>query len=260
MPELPDVEGFKSIFDKTSMNKKIVSIEVKNTKILDDVSPLRLKSALEGECFCKSFRHGKHLFAQVKNGLWLQMHFGMTGYLKFFHSISNDPSYDRLLFSFSDGTFLSYVNMRMFGKVGITQNPDEYIKIHKLGPDALGITKVDFKEILKKKKRTLKAFFMDQEQIAGIGNDYSDEILFHSRLNPVRSTQELSEQEITRLYDKTLEVLKIGINRTINGEKLPDNFLINYRKAGKHCPVCDTSVMSRKFSNRNFYFCPNCQK
>ena len=260
MPELPDVEGLKSILDKTSMNKKIRSLEVKNAKILDDISPLRLKSALEGEYFCKSFRHGKHLFAQIKSGLWLQMHFGMTGYLKFFHSIINDPSFDRLLISFSDGTFLSYVNMRMFGKVGITQNPDEYIKVHKLGPDALRITKEDFKEILKKKKRNLKTFFMDQNQIAGIGNDYSDEILFHSHLNPMRSTQELNDQEITRLYNKTLEILNIGINRAIQGEQLPGNFLINYRKAAKPCPVCGTPIMSIKFSNRSSYFCPNCQK
>lgn len=260
MPELPDVEGFKSIFDKTSLNKKIRSLEVKNTKILDNISTFRLKKALEGECFCKSFRHGKHLFAQIESGLWLQMHFGMTGFLEYFFKIDNDPQYDRLLFSFSDETFLSYVNMRMFGKVGITENPDEYIKIHKLGPDALRITKSEFKEIIRKKKRTIKAFFMDQELIAGIGNDYSDEILFHSRLNPMKSTQELSEQQVNHLYDTTVEILNIAIKRVVSGKKLPYDFLIYYRKEGKPCPICGTPVKSMKFSNRNSYFCPNCQK
>ena len=84
MPELPDVESFRKYMDSTSLNKKINSAEVKNTKILGKVNSGKLKRELKGAKFKSTKRHGKNLFVKLSTDKWITMHFGMTGYLKYF--------------------------------------------------------------------------------------------------------------------------------------------------------------------------------
>jgi formamidopyrimidine-DNA glycosylase len=150
--------------------------------------------------------------------------------------------------------------MRLLGRVGVTNSPAGYIESHNLGKDALELNMFEFIQLLKGKKRTLKSFLMDQEIIAGIGNEYSDEILFHSKLHPSRVTSELTTSETSMLYAAMLNILNEAISIESAGNEFPDRYLLKNRKVGKSCPICGTPIMSLRFSGRTAYFCPKCQK
>ena len=97
MPELPDVENFKNYFNATSLHQKIADVEVRSHKILKDISADKLKGKLKGKSFQCTHRHGKYLFAQINAHLRLMLHFGMTGFLKYFKDMDKDQPHDRLL-------------------------------------------------------------------------------------------------------------------------------------------------------------------
>ena len=81
MPELPEVETFKRYLDRTSLNQRITNVEVRDAYVLKRVSARELARRLKRRRFENSHRHGKHLFVQVGDELWLRLHFGMTGSL-----------------------------------------------------------------------------------------------------------------------------------------------------------------------------------
>src|SRR5215217_6181815 len=95
MPELPDVEVFRRYVNSTSLHQNIELVEVRNGKILGGVSALKLQSTLKGRRFESTRRHGKNLFVGLDGGGWLLMHFGMTGRLKYFKDMDQDPPHDR---------------------------------------------------------------------------------------------------------------------------------------------------------------------
>jgi hypothetical protein len=131
-------------------------------------------------------RHGKQLFVSIAGGDWLSMHFGMTGGLRYFKGMAKDTPYERLLVSFSNGYLLAYDCQRKFGKIGLVRDPEAYLNDHDLGPDALD-DDFDFKafrQALRGRRATVKSALMNQQCIAGIGNVYSDEILFQAKIRP----------------------------------------------------------------------------
>ena len=258
MPELPDVENFRKYLEKTSLHQTIRSIKVSLTRILDQVSPQELKRALVGTQLTETLRHGKHLFAKTANGEWLTMHFGMTGFLQYFDTLSKDPSHERLLISFENGNFLAYVNQRMFGRVGLCDSPEDYIKEHSLGPDALHIEKWQFLELIAHRKTPVKSVLMNQKLIAGIGNEYSDEILFQARIHPLRKTDTLNASELSALYSSTKRVLETAVELGADKNSLPDSFMLKNRGKARQCPGGGKMEMV-KLSGRSSYFCPDCQ-
>ena len=258
MPELPDVENFRKYLEKTSLHQTILSIKVNQTRILDHISPQQLKRALVGTQFTETFRHGKHLFAKTADSEWLTMHFGMTGFLRYFDSLSENPAHDRLLISFENGNFLAFVNQRMFGRVGLSDSPEDYIKEHNLGPDALHIEKGQFLELIAGKKTPVKAVLMNQKLISGVGNEYSDEILFQARIHPLRKTDTLNAGELSALYNSTKRVLEIAVELDADKDSFPDSFMLKNRGKARQCPGCGKMEMV-KLSGRSAYFCPDCQ-
>ena len=136
MPELPDVEVFRRYVNATALHQKIGSVSVRSHKILDGISEKRLKAALEGNQFSATRRHGKHLFAEV-NGHWLVFHFGMTGFLKYFKQEQERPEYEQIVIDFANGYHLSYDCRRKLGRMRLTDDVENFIHNHELGPDAL---------------------------------------------------------------------------------------------------------------------------
>ncbi|MGO8915503.1 MAG: zinc finger domain-containing protein [Stellaceae bacterium] len=104
---------------------------------------------------------------------------------------------------------------------------------------------------------------MDQTIVAGIGNIYSDEILFQARLHPRSRADHLDRGALKRLFSKTRSVLRTAIRRGGGSgqmlERLPRGFLIHQRKKGGRCPRCGGAIAAIKFSGRTAYYCPNCQ-
>src|SRR5215208_1794298 len=187
MPELPDVEVFKRYMDATSLHQKIRFVGVRNEKILGDFSARTLQSTLKGRTFESTRRHGKNLFTGLDGGGWMLMHFGMTGRLAYFKDLDEEPLHSRLLFAFENDNHLAFVCQRMFGKVELVEGPKEFVREKELGPDALDLDSDSFGERLKGTRGGVKATLMNQKILAGIGNVYSDEILFQARLHPETS-------------------------------------------------------------------------
>lgn len=259
MPELPDIEVFKRYLDATSLHQKIESVEARNEKVLGGVSARKLQSAAKGHEFASTRRHGKHLFAHLGDYGWLMLHFGMTGRLDYFENSDDEPRHSRVLFRFHNGYHLSFEDARMFGKVDLVESPDEFIESESLGPDALDADLSTFRERLAGRRGAIKAALMNQRILAGLGNIYSDEVLFQARIHPNTCANRLDEKAIKGLHRQTGKVLQKAIERGAYPNELPDSYLLPHRREGEKCPRCGGEVKKIKAAGRTAYYCPACQ-
>ena len=258
MPELPEVETFKRYLDKTSLKQLIKKIIVADNRILK-TDESYLKESLIGKRFESSTRHGKYLLVFL-NPRYLIMHFGMTGDLEYYNKKDDQPKYSKVIFHFKSDFNLAYISTRMFGKLDVVDSIEEFIKNKKLGLDAYKMSFEDFKGAVKKRTAIIKNAFLNQSFIAGIGNIYSDEILFRSKIHPKTKINSLSEGKIKELFTNIKDILKFGIEKQGDLSTYPDRFLIPHRKKEERCPICDTEITRFELAGRHGFFCPKCQK
>lgn len=260
MPELPDVEIEKRYLEATALHTPFEDVEVNAPRMLHGVSAATLRHRLTGRTFEETTRRGKYLFAALGKGTWLVLHFGMTGYLKYFKQYEDRPEHTRLLLHLRNG-YLAGIWERRLGRIGITESPDAFAEKEKLGPDALdpGIELEDFRKMLRGKRGAIKSALMDQRFIAGIGNIYSDEILFQAAIHPTRKANELNAHEVTALHRAMRHVLRLAIEREADPERLPASWLLPHREEGADCPRCGGKIGRIKMGGRSAYVCPRCQ-
>jgi len=261
MPELPDVEVFREYLDRTALHQAVESVGVSVPEILADISPEELQSQTNGHQFVSTGRHGKYLFARLSDDDWLVFHFGMTGYFSYFKDSKKAPKHTRVLFGFDNDYQLAFILQRKLGKIFVARDIDDFIKQQGLGPDALdeNFNAEDFKKTLKETTSSLKSALMDQARIAGIGNIYSDEILFQARLNPKARANQMGNQELDRLFRAMRDVLKTAIDSEADPRRMPKTYLLPHREKDGKCPVCHGKINTTKVSGRSAYFCPKCQ-
>lgn len=265
MPELPDVENYGRYLRSRALHKSIRAGDVGDTRILSGVSGNGILRALRGRRLESTRRHGKHLFVALDNKRWMALHFGMTGRLRYFKRLKDGPKHDRLRVDFDDGYHLAFDDQRMLGRIRLLRDPDAFITSHSLGPDALdpSLDRKAFVERLSHRKGQVKSVLMDQSLLAGIGNIYSDEILFHARLHPKTPVQNLTREQISPLFEAMRRVLRVAINKGAGTQdvenRLPRGYLLPHRKVGTHCPRCGGDVRAVKVSGRTAYLCPRCQ-
>jgi formamidopyrimidine-DNA glycosylase len=260
MPELPDVELFKKYLESTSLHKTIKEVKGKSDQILEGITAEALEKKLVSKEFLSSRRHGKYLFTNVSEEFWLVMHFGMTGNLKYFKDLKDEPEHDRLLISFENGYHLAFDCQRKFGKVTITPKIEAFIEQKKLGADALAVDFQDFKEIMQERRGTAKYTLMNQHILAGIGNIYSDEINFQTCIHPKTKINELDDQKLKTLFNNMKRILRTAIRNQADPSQFPKDYLTTKRREGAECPRCGGKIKTLKFSGRTAYFCPSCQK
>lgn len=260
MPELPDVEVFRAHVAKTALHQRILDVEVRRPRVLGNTSAPRLNSALAGHAFTHTHRHGKHLFIRVDSAGWLAMHFGMTGSLQYVPAAASPGPDVRVLFDFVHGNRLAYYDPRLLGRMNLVDDPASYVAQRGLGPDALDLElkRADFEAALRGAKGIIKSALMDQARIAGIGNLYSDEILYHAHVHPKTAVASLDDAAWRRLYEATRTVLKEAIARGAEPERLPGDYLLRHRRSGDDCP-CGGQVEKAVIAGRSAYFCPRCQ-
>jgi formamidopyrimidine-DNA glycosylase len=265
MPELPDVEGFKRVLVRRGLRKTIGRVVVSDPRILGKLSVAAFAARLQGASLVTARRHGKHLMARIDRGGWLTLHFGMTGALHSVPSPDKEPPFTRVRLDFANDGCLAYSNKRMIGRVGLVEDASDFIAEERLGPDALdrGLDFPTFREAVLSSKRDVKSVLMDQAIVAGIGNIYSDEILFQARLNPAARMDQLAPNELKHLYEQTREVLKTAIARGAGSEefieRMPKGSLLPERKKGGRCPRCRAPLRVFKLGGRTAYCCPRCQ-
>lgn len=180
-----------------------------------------------------------------------------------------------IIFGFNDGSKLYFNDVRKFGYLKLIRD-DEINQIKELkefGPEPLGkkFTFLVFLKVLNKRGNAkIKQVLMDQKVLAGIGNIYSDEILFHSKVNPERKILSLSKKELKAIHKSIKKVLKIAIKakgssvgdfiRTDGswGDMGKHHFV--YGRSGLFCKYCGFIIQSIKLGGRTASFCPHCQK
>ena len=260
MPEWPDVEIFKRYLDATSLHQKIQTVKVHNQRILKGTSPDKLRQSLPGHCFESTTHYGKYLFVEIDNQYRLVLHFGMTGSLKYSKNDRKNGPHDRVVFTFANGYKLIYVCQRLLGHIGLVKSIPRFLESRELGPDALSAGIDDFRKILKESRGGAKSTLMNQKLIAGIGNIYSDEILFQAGVNPEIQCSKLTDGDAKNLYHNMKKVLKRGVECKADPQRLPESYLLVHRRKGGACPRCHNEIRTKKIAGRTAFFCPKCQK
>jgi formamidopyrimidine-DNA glycosylase len=176
-----------------------------------------------------------------------------------------------LIFWLDNGEMLALSDLRKFAKAELWSEKDLKKHLESLGPEPLekGFTFPKFRAVLEGKRGKIKTVLMDQTVIAGIGNIYSDEILFYAKVHPLKDASLLSEKEKKNIYDSIKKVLNLGVKlkgesfsdyRRISGEKgYYDRARKVYRRTGEECS-CGGKIERIKIGGRSAHFCPKCQK
>lgn len=262
MPELPDVEVFKQYLDATALHQRIAKTSITSRNILGNVSTARLERALTDQEFTASHRHGKYLFVAVDGTGWLVLHFGMTGFLQYFRDPKDTPPHTRVLIAFTNGFHLAYDSKRKLGRVDLAHTVEAFIRERALGPDALDpeLDLSAFRKIISTTRRTVKSVLMNQSLIAGIGNVYSDEILFRAGIHPQTKSNRLSEKAGEKLFHTMKATLRKAIEYRVDPDRFPNSYLLPYRKKGGRCPRCGQRLRQIMVSGRTAYYCSKDQK
>jgi formamidopyrimidine-DNA glycosylase len=147
----------------------------------------------------------------------------------------------------------------------LVTNPQQIDIVARLGPDPLSrdFSLARLKQALSRRARTLKRFLTDQSAIAGIGNCFSDEILFEARLSPFALSTAIKPEETIRLFTSTKKVLQDAILHLRALDRLPERkdrtFLRVHSRLDQPCPACSTPVKRVSYSKSTLYYCPTCQ-
>jgi formamidopyrimidine-DNA glycosylase len=258
VPELPEVEIYSRYFAKHGLGKKIAAVRVLDPRILGVTRPDRLKRELQGRAFRRVRRHGKHLFADAGSS-WLHLHFGMTGDLASYRG--EDPRFAKVVFDFA-GEHLAFEDMRLFGVVDLTPDPDRFIEEHRLGPDPLDprFRVADFRALLEGRRGAIKSLLMSQEIIAGIGNLYADEILFQTSIHPRRTVDALSAAEQRTIFVTMRRILRDVIERQESGREPARSWLLMHREEDARCRKCGGPIARSVVFGRTTYFCSRHQR
>jgi formamidopyrimidine-DNA glycosylase len=254
MPELPEIEAFKDFFESKALRKRIEKVEVKDEVVVLGKGKT-FEKGMKNQIISSFTRYGKYLFADLEGGKTLMLHFGMTGNLKFYEDKAEVPKYTRVIFNLNGGGNVAFVCMRKLGRIGLVSSMKDFIKEQDLGPDAAkGLDWKAFSERLKGRSGKIKSILMNQQILAGIGNLYSDEILFQSGINPSTPVNKLKEEELQEIYKNMNSVLETVI-KAQGKEELPQDFLRDHRKAGAECPRCAGEIIKETVGGRSAYFC-----
>jgi formamidopyrimidine-DNA glycosylase len=190
----------------------------------------------------------------------------MSGYLAIRTGKIKPEKHDRLLLYLSDHSYLAFNDTRKFGRVWLTDQPEEILG--KLGPEPLekNFTAQWLFENLHNRKRQLKPLLLDQTFLAGLGNIYTDECLHIAKLHPLALSNTVTQKQAQALREAIRAVLKEGIRR--NGASIDwvyrggdyQNYFRVYDRANQPCSVCGTEIQKFTVGQRGTHVCPNCQR
>ncbi len=259
MPELPDVEGFRDRLSATLPGRRIDVVEVRDSGVLRNASARALNRALSGHRFEEPRRHGKWLLLTAE-GPTLLVHSGMTG-RPYYTSAGDGDRHDRVVITLDRGE-LHYADQRKLRGIWLVGDHSDIDDIDDVlgdqGPDALGLERRAFTEILQRHRGALKPTLMDQSVIAWLGNLLVDEICWRTRLNPRIPISELGDSDIRRLHRALTSVLHTAVRHgRVPGLR---RWLTRVRDdTDPSCPRCGTRVRRGRVGGRSTVWCPRCQ-
>ena len=289
MPELPEVEVVKRSLERNILNLIIKKVKIKDANLRYKVDKIGL-SKLIGKKITKIERRSKFLIFEIGKTYRLLVHLGMTGKFFFtdnkdnkfktsfyyFLNYKKDQKHDRVVFVLNNKQKLIYNDVRKFGFIKIYSSDSITKSQHltHLGPEPLekNWNFSYLKKYVFRRERSIKNILMDQKCEYGLGNIYVNEILFLSRIKPVRQATKLKNFEIEKIIKFSKKILKNSIKlggSTIkdfsseNGKKgdFQQHFKV-YGREDQDCSNidCNSRIIRTVISNRATFFCKNCQK
>ncbi|MBU3934670.1 DNA-formamidopyrimidine glycosylase [Patescibacteria group bacterium] len=290
MPELPEVQTIVNGLNKKILNRVVLDVWTDSPKIIKKPKNFKdFQKKLRNKRVLKVWRRAKNIILELSGGCSLLVHQKLTGHLLAgkwelnkgkWSPLAKGPLEERvnlyihLMFWLDKGIMLALSDLRKFAKVELWDSAElkNSKEFKKLGPEPLdpSFSLRQFKKIISGKKGKIKQVLMDQKIIAGVGNIYSDEILWRSKTHPQKSASLLKESELNLIYRNIKKVLILAIK--LKGESISDfrdlqgergNFDAErkvYKKTGKKCSRCGAIIKRIKIGGRSAHFCPNCQR
>lgn len=271
MPELPELEVLRRQAKTELVGRTIAEVAVNQPKAIN-VSRPRYAERVEGRSIDFVERKGKYLALHLDSDDSLLVHFSLGGALVLRDSAEHDPEHTPFVFAFEDGEFMHAVRWQL-GSIKVYDRDFLWQAngpLGQLGPDAWDdVESADhLRQILSGSGAGIKPRLLDQEAISGIGNVYSNEMLFRARLHPKAKTHRLRAEDFEAIYDAMREILGAAIEA--GGEGFTDlygnegtaeeDFAVHGRK-GEDCPNgCGGEVETIGVSGRTAYLCPRCQE
>jgi formamidopyrimidine-DNA glycosylase len=270
MPELPEVETVVRLLRPQLFDRTILGVHCQWPRHIDRPPLPEFQHRIVGRKIKDVSRRGKFILISLDHTETLIVHLRMSGHLAVVEATLPIDKHSHTIFELDSGQELRFRDTRKFGRVYLVRDVQEVVG--RLGPEPLdpAFSAEALGEILSGRKRTLKPFLLDQTMIAGIGNIYADEALFHAGLLPMRRTDSLAANEIVALFKAIRQVLQLGIARegaSISNYLKPDgqkgnmqNEVKVFRRTGEDCYRCGELIQRIRLGGRSTHFCPGCQR
>ena len=273
MPELPEVETIKNVIEPQIQGLTIENIIV-NRDVIAHPTASKFCEQLTGQIFSSMGLRGKFLIFTMDSGDYIVLHLRMTGCLLLAPPDLPPEKHTHIVFALNNGMELRFSDTRRFGRFWLIKNgePDIYSGIDNLGIEPFS-DKLNAEYLsmhFEKRKKTIKECLLEQSVIAGIGNIYSDEILFTAEIYPAKSASSLTTKEWERLATIISERLSYFIEKneltseeyieTKGKEYRNTPFLQVYGHDGEPCLKCGETLCRIVIGGRSSVYCPKCQK
>jgi formamidopyrimidine-DNA glycosylase len=276
MPELPEVETIRRDLDARIVGRRVTGVTIapdsgKPVAVIKGTDESTFREGVVGARVVAVERRGKYLVLRLDTQTMIVVHLRMTGSL--LHRTPDVPPdrYLRATLSLDDGTELRFTDLRKFGGLWLVDSIDEAMS-QTLGPEPLdeGFTLDVVRDAVAGKKAPVKSVLLDQRRIAGIGNIYADEACFEAGIDPRRLGGTLKRPEVKKLHAAVRSVLLTGVEsrgasfrdyQDADGKQGSMQMHVKvFRRTGKPCYTCGTTIERVKLGGRSTHFCPKCQR
>lgn len=286
MPELPEVETIKTVIAPQIQGLKISEIIIKRPDIIAHPEADKFYALAKDRTVKAMSRRGKFMIITLDSESRIVLHLRMTGCLLLAPPELPEENHTHIIFRLSDNdsnddrensggiSELRFSDTRRFGRFWALEKDeqDTYTGMAKLGPEPFDekLTAEYLENNLKNRRKAVKECLLDQNIIAGIGNIYSDEILFTAGISPARAANSLRKKDFKKLAAVIPERLSYFIEKNkITPEEYLESkgrdyrntpFLQVYGHAGEPCPICGSTLVRTVIGGRSSVYCPHCQK
>lgn len=267
MPELPDIVAYIEALERRILDQRLERVHISAPFLLRTVSPPLAQA--EGKKIVRLRRLGKRVCIGLQEDIWLVLHLMIAGRLHWQGRAAKVPRSRTLAtFDFPNGTLLwTEAGSRKRASLHVVSGE---AGLQALDPGGLEIleTSVDrFASVLQSANHTLKRALTDPRLFSGIGNAYSDEILFEARLSPLMLTQKLTMAEIERLFNAARRTMITWVERLRAqcGDRFPEKVtafregMVVHGRYKQACPGCHSTIQRIRYRDNETNYCPKCQ-
>lgn len=267
MPELPDIVVYIEALGKRIEGSILERVRIASPFLLRTaVPPL---SSVEGKKIVELRRLGKRICFGLEGDLWLVLHLMIAGRLHWYDERGKAAKGRGLaVFDFNNGSLvLTEAGSQKRASLHVVQGEAGLEKLNPGGLEIFGATTEKFAKAFREKNHTLKRALTDPRILSGIGNAYSDEILWEARLSPFTLTSKLTDTEVEALFEAIKRTLNDWVERlrAESRERFPEKVtafradMATHGKYGQPCPRCGSKIQRIRYGSNETNYCPKCQ-